>query len=85
MVSSIRAEHVESDHAGTGSHALDADVAGGRIGLGAEAVDVVDVNALTTDRVGVEERLVAVGGLARSVAGEVLESIECTRRCCWAG
>ena len=42
------------------------------IGLGAEVLHVVDVDALARDRVGVEERLVAAGDLARPVAGEVL-------------
>ena len=67
-----RAEHVEADQARAGRHALDPDVARGRVGLGAEVLHVVDVQALAGDRVGVEERLVAAGGLARAVAGEVL-------------
>ena len=65
-------EHVQSDQRRTGSHALDADVAGGRIRLGTEAVDVVDHDALAGDRVGIEECLVAAGELAGPVAAEVL-------------
>jgi hypothetical protein len=67
-----------------GSHALNADVAGCRIRLGGEVLHVVGVESLAGDGVGVEERLVAAGGLAGAVAGEVLV-IDETQMCCWRG
>ena len=66
------AEHVKPDQAGAGGHALDPDVAGRRVGCAEKPFDVVDLDALAGDRVGVEERLVAGGELAGPVAGEVL-------------
>ena len=48
-----------------------ANIAGG-VGLGAEIGDIVDVDALAGDRIGVEEGLVAVRRLTGPVAAEVL-------------
>src|SRR6185437_15443323 len=66
------AEYIQTDKRGTGRHTFDADVARGRIGLRAETIGAVDVDALAGNRVGVEEGLIAAGGLSRTVAAEVL-------------
>ena len=64
------AEDVETDERCAGSHALDADVAGGRIGLRAETLDVVSHQALARDGVRIQKGLVAAGRMPRSVAGK---------------
>ena len=65
LVISLYSEDVEPNQGRAGGHALDADVAGGWIRLGAEIPDVIGLKSLAGDGVGVKECLVAASGLRR--------------------